>query len=141
MINFYEEILKRKEECFKLLEEWIKIPSVYNESTVDKDLPFGREVGKSLDWFEKLSIKDGFYVKNLEGYAVFAGYGVGEEYVCAFGHGDVVSAKEGWNTYPFMLNIIDGKAYGRGVVDDKGPILGCYMGLKIIKDLNLPVKN
>ncbi|QCX32867.1 M20 family metallopeptidase [Caloramator sp. E03] len=141
MIDFYEEVLKRGDEYIKLLGEWIEIPSIYDEDTINKDMPFGKEICRSLKWFENLALKDGFRVKNDYGYAVHAEYGQGNNYVCAFGHADVVPVDDNWRTNPFQLTVIDGKAYGRGVVDDKGPILGCYMGLKIIKELNLPVKN
>lgn len=141
MIDFYKEVLKRGDDYIRLLGEWIEIPSVYNEDTENKDMPFGKEIARSLKWFENLAEEDGFIVKNYDGYAVHAEYGQGDDYVCAFGHVDVVPVDDNWRTDPFKLTVVDGKVYGRGVVDDKGPILGCYMGLKIIKELNLPVKN
>ena len=43
------------------------------------------------------------------------------------GHSDVVSVKnQNWNYNPFKLNIINGFAYGRGVVDMKG-FLACIL--------------
>lgn len=40
-----------------------------------------------------------------------------------YGHLDVQPAKksDGWNTEPFELVEIDGKLFGRGSTDDKGP--------------------
>ena len=52
---------------------------------------------------------------------------------------DVVPAGSGWKTDPYKPEIIDGKLYARGSSDDKGPTMACYYGLKIIKDLGLPV--
>lgn len=45
--------------------------------------------------------------------------------VCIYGHLDVQPAKisDGWDTEPFTLKEIDGKLYGRGATDDKGPVL------------------
>lgn len=43
-----------------------------------------------------------------------------------YGHYDVVPAddkQQTWNTNPFELNGVDGYLYGRGVSDNKGPIL------------------
>ncbi|KAL1683459.1 hypothetical protein EV122DRAFT_201331 [Schizophyllum commune] len=41
-----------------------------------------------------------------------------------YGHYDVISApKEGWESPPFVLTGKNGYLYGRGVTDDKGPIL------------------
>ncbi|XP_070562901.1 cytosolic non-specific dipeptidase-like [Ptychodera flava] len=45
--------------------------------------------------------------------------------LCIYGHLDVQPAKkeDGWDTEPFVLTEIDGKMYGRGSTDDKGPVL------------------
>lgn len=45
-----------------------------------------------------------------------------------YGHLDVVAAAraDGWNTDPFELTEKDGKLYGRGTTDDKGPVL-CWL--------------
>ena len=46
--------------------------------------------------------------------------------VMIYAHLDVQPAKksDGWNTEPFVLTEIDGKLYGRGSTDDKGPAVG-----------------
>ncbi|XP_072031335.1 cytosolic non-specific dipeptidase-like [Amphiura filiformis] len=48
--------------------------------------------------------------------------------VCIYGHLDVQPAKlsDGWDTEPFVLTKKDGKLYGRGSTDDKGPVL-CWI--------------
>ncbi|EDO43252.1 predicted protein [Nematostella vectensis] len=48
--------------------------------------------------------------------------------VCIYGHLDVQPAlkEDGWDTEPFTLQEIDGKLYGRGSTDDKGPVL-CWL--------------
>lgn len=48
--------------------------------------------------------------------------------VCIYGHLDVQPAlkEDGWNTDPFVLTEVDGKLYGRGSTDDKGPVL-CWI--------------
>lgn len=42
-----------------------------------------------------------------------------------YGHLDVQPAakEDGWNTDPWVLTNVDGKLYGRGTTDDKGPVL------------------
>ncbi|RXG58355.1 Septin-4, partial [Armadillidium vulgare] len=46
--------------------------------------------------------------------------------VCIYGHLDVQPAlkEDGWDTEPFELVEKDGKLYGRGASDDKGPVIG-----------------
>jgi acetylornithine deacetylase/succinyl-diaminopimelate desuccinylase-like protein len=45
--------------------------------------------------------------------------------VCVYGHLDVQPAakEDGWDTDPFVLTEKDGKLFGRGSTDDKGPAL------------------
>uniref|UniRef100_A0ABM0H1L6 Cytosolic non-specific dipeptidase-like n=1 Tax=Saccoglossus kowalevskii TaxID=10224 RepID=A0ABM0H1L6_SACKO len=45
--------------------------------------------------------------------------------ICIYGHLDVQPAakSDGWDTEPFVLTEVDGKLYGRGSTDDKGPVL------------------
>lgn len=63
--------------------------------------------------------------------------------VCVYGHLDVQPAKkeDGWNTDPFELVEIDGKLYGRGSTDDKGPALSWLWLVEAHQNLNvdLPV--
>lgn len=46
--------------------------------------------------------------------------------LCVYGHLDVQPAlkEDGWDTEPFELVEKDGKLYGRGSTDDKGPVIG-----------------
>ncbi|XP_064080143.1 cytosolic non-specific dipeptidase-like isoform X1 [Macrobrachium nipponense] len=46
--------------------------------------------------------------------------------LCVYGHLDVQPAlkEDGWDTEPFVLTEKDGKLYGRGSTDDKGPVIG-----------------
>ncbi|KPP79004.1 hypothetical protein Z043_101445 [Scleropages formosus] len=48
--------------------------------------------------------------------------------VCIYGHLDVQPAntEDGWDTEPFCLVEKDGKLFGRGSTDDKGPVLAWF---------------
>ncbi|KAL0962247.1 hypothetical protein UPYG_G00337600 [Umbra pygmaea] len=52
----------------------------------------------------------------------------GKKTVCIYGHLDVQPAAidDGWDTEPFTLVEKDGKLYGRGSTDDKGPVLAWF---------------
>lgn len=53
-------------------------------------------------------------------------------------HLDIVGVEgQDWDTDPFKAVIKDGKMYGRGTIDDKGPFACTLYAGKIIKDLNL----
>ena len=55
------------------------------------------------------------------------------------GHIDVVPEGEGWSAPPYSATIQDGKIYGRGALDDKGPSLTALFAMKAIKDANIPL--
>ncbi len=52
------------------------------------------------------------------------------------GHLDVVPAniEDGWTSSPFEPEIRDGKIFGRGAIDDKGPVVACLYAMKDIMD-------
>ncbi|CAN7998907.1 unnamed protein product, partial [Ixodes hexagonus] len=63
--------------------------------------------------------------------------------VCVYGHLDVQPAlkDDGWDTEPFELVEKEGKLYGRGSTDDKGPVLGWLNAIQSYKEakVELPV--
>ncbi|KAH0500516.1 Beta-Ala-His dipeptidase [Microtus ochrogaster] len=63
--------------------------------------------------------------------------------VCFYGHLDVQPAQkaDGWLTDPYMLTEVDGKLYGRGATDNKGPVLAWINAVSAFKALeqDLPV--
>lgn len=62
--------------------------------------------------------------------------GDGEETIGILAHVDVVpeGVPENWNSDPFKLTLSDGELLGRGVVDDKGPVIACLYALKYLKE-------
>jgi len=140
MIDFASEARKYREEFINLLDQWISIPSLYNAESVSVDMPFGKNVNEALKWFEDLGTGEGFNTKFVDGYATHIEYGEGAEYVYAFGHCDVVPPGDGWTCNPFKLLKSGDNLIGRGVIDDKGPLLACFIALKLIRDNNLTLK-
>ncbi len=137
-MNFYSEILKYKDELIKDLVGLVQIPSVldrFDESNLE--YPFGKDIRDALDYMLNLAKRDGFLVKNINNYAGHIEYGKGDELIAALGHLDVVPATGIWSKEKFGGEIIDGKIYGRGTQDDKGPTIACYYALKMLKDLGL----
>ena len=59
--------------------------------------------------------------------------------VCVYGHLDVQPAakEDGWDTEPFVLTEKDGKLFGRGSTDDKGPALSWLWIIEAHKELGI----
>ena len=52
-------------------------------------------------------------------------------------HTDVVPAGEGWDHDPFEVVVKDGKLYGRGTNDNKGPLAAIIIAAEALKNLGL----
>lgn len=122
------------------LKTLISIPSVYEED--NSPYPFGKNIDDALKSMLSIAEKIGFTTYyDPEGYYGYADYGTGSETIGILGHLDVVPAgdlKE-WHTNPFEVSIVDGKIYGRGVQDDKGPTLAAMYGVKAVIDSGVSI--
>ena len=81
----------------------------------------------------------GLRTGNMDDMVGWAEYGEGKEMVAVLGHLDVVPAGDGWTKPPFGGVIADGRLYGRGATDDKGPILAALFALYEIKRSGAPL--
>jgi len=61
--------------------------------------------------------------------------------ICVYGHLDVQPAlkEDGWDTEPFVLVEKDGKLYGRGSTDDKGPVIGWIHAIEAYQAQGVPL--
>lgn len=138
MINKFIE--ENKENILNTICELIKIPSVSVETEIPHQ-PFGENCEKALEYVLSLASSMGFKTKNIDGYCGYVEFGEGEELLGIIGHLDVVPAGDGWTKCaPFEPAIIDGKLYGRGAIDDKGPVIASLYAMKYVKDKIKPNK-
>ena len=117
MFNDYIEL--QKQEMIDNLMKLVAIPSV--AAAPNENAPFGKDVDKALSFVSSLAENMGFKAKNLKNCAeIIFGENKAEKVYIA-GHIDIVPPGDGWTSSPFQLTIRDGKMFGRGVLDDKGP--------------------
>lgn len=130
---FKEYIISHRDEMIKDLEKMIKIPSKL-ENYDNKEYPFGKNVDDALNEFLKIAENLGFRTKNIDKHCGYAEFGEGEELVGIIGHLDVVPEGEGWTYPPFELTIRDDILYGRGTIDDKGPVIASLYAMKAVME-------
>lgn len=116
------------------LKRLIQIPSVYEDC---EEHPFGFAVEQALEVTLALFEEKGFETyKDPDGYYGYADIGSGDEMMGVLGHLDVVPVgdESKWKYPPFEGVLDDGKFYGRGTADDKGPIITALYGLIALLD-------
>ncbi|MDQ7094899.1 dipeptidase PepV [Desulfosporosinus sp. PR] len=133
-----EQINAMKEDIVSAVQACIQIKSVKDMTQAAQGAPFGPGIREALEWTLKLGEKLGFAVKNVDGYAGHIEMGSGELFGI-LGHLDVVPEGDGWSVPPYSAAIKDGKIYGRGALDDKGPSLAALFAMKAIKDAKIPL--
>lgn len=134
----YKKLIENyKEPLIKTLKEFIAIHSVLDPLTIDEENPFGKGVSSALQYIEKVAREDGFEVHNYDNMVVEILCGKGDKNITILAHADVVPEGTGWSHDPFDLYEEDGVLYGRGVSDDKGPLLAAYYGMKMLRDNNM----
>lgn len=128
-----------REELLRDCSELIRIPSEKGEPK--PGMPFGEAPAKALDAAEKIAKSMGFSVRDYDRYVIAVDLNDRPRQLDILAHLDVVPAGNGWSvTQPFEPLIKDGKLYGRGAADDKGPAVAALYALKAVRDLGVPLK-
>ena len=124
---------KHTDKMLADLEKLIAIQSV--RSAAEPGAPYGKNSRESLSAAQQMLEKNGIETKMFEDMIVTASYGANPEALGILAHLDIVEAGEGWDTDPFKLTEIDGKLYGRGVIDNKGPAVAAMYAVYCVRDL------
>ena len=134
-----EEWINRLKEVqpmlFDGLRRMVAIPSIRGKE--EPDAPFGRGPKQALEEVLKIATELGFHTKNIDdkiGYAEYGEKRADGAYYGIFGHVDVMPLGEGWNSPPLSLTLREGKLFGRGTLDNKGPILSNLYALYVLKE-------
>lgn len=128
----------KKEEMIQDMMTLVRIDSQRGEAK--PGMPFGEGPAKALAKAEEIMASYGLTTKNYDNYVVTGDFGPGEKELDILAHLDVVPVTEDWTvTQPFDPVVVDGKVYGRGTVDDKGPAIAALYAIRAVKDLGLPI--
>ncbi len=137
--KLFDYIDSQKDAMVATLCELISYPSYEQEPSAGA--PFGKPVRECLDKALEICEGFGFKTKNYDGYVGTAEFTENEACLGILGHLDVVPEGTGWTHEPFNAHVCDGKVFGRGSIDDKGPCVAVMYAMKALKDLGVPLKN
>ena len=140
MIN---ELSKKAPEytdsAVKLLSELISFKSVMGEPY--ENMPYGKECAECLAFAAKTLSDDGFKVRNFDNHAITADFGEGEAELGILCHLDVVPTEgQEWHSDPFKAEVREGRVYGRGAIDDKGPAAAVITAMRMIRDSGIKLR-
>lgn len=129
-----------QEEMIETLQKWVAIPSVKGDAALGA--PFGTENRRALDAAMADCGRMGFDTEIIDGYAGHADLGAGsaEDALAILAHLDVVPVGDGWTVGPFSGLRKDGKVYGRGTSDDKGPAVAALYAMRAVKEAGIPLR-
>lgn len=124
-------------EC---LDRLIRIPSV--RSSAEADAPFGKETRRVLEEVLKAASEMGFAIRNYENQMGIVDLCGGlEPAIGILCHADVVPAGAGWIHSPYRATLDGDKIYGRGAIDDKGPLVSVLYAMKYLKNFCPPLRH
>ena len=139
----YKKKIEQYIEAHKqeMLDDICTLCSINSErSAYQEGDPFGEGPSRALAQALKMAEEYGFSINNYDNYVGTADLNDGEHQLDILAHLDVVPAGEGWTvTQPFEPIVKDGKLYGRGTADDKGPAVAALYAMRAVKELGIPV--
>ena len=102
--------------------------------------PYGEGPFQALQAALGMAEGYGFSIRNYDNYVGTADLNDKERQLDILAHLDVVPAGEGWTeTKPFEPVVKDGKLFGRGTADDKGPAVAALYAMRAVKELGIPL--
>ncbi len=142
MDKIFSYIDSHAAEMISDLRRLVRIPSVMGEAS--ENAPFGEMPARALGEMLEMCSEAGLHVRNIDNYVGTADFYPADEVpdlgiLC---HLDVVPEGSGWSVPPFDLTEKNGRLYGRGAIDDKGPAAAVLFAVKALKAVGIkPAKN
>ena len=119
------------------LKRLVRIRSV--EGAPEPGKPYGEGPATCLEEALRIASELGFSTYNMDGQCGYAEMGEGDGMVAVLGHLDVVPEADGWIHPAYDPVMRDGRMYGRGTIDDKGPVVSALYAMKAVRDAGIPL--
>ena len=123
-----------EKEMVEDISALVRVPSVAQNGT-EKE-PYGFECKRVLTEMENIGKRYGFLTKNHGSRCLSLEYGKSTTEICIWGHLDVVPAGDDWLYPPFECSREGDYLIGRGVQDNKGPVIAMLYAMRYLKEKN-----
>lgn len=139
--RLHELVDESFDDQIEMTKDALRIRSVLEEDKRSDEHPFGPAPGRALSEFLAAAERLGFVTKNIDNYAGYAEMGSGD-LIGILAHLDVVpeGKAEDWAHLPYEAVVEDGRLYGRGAIDDKGPAVSALYAMKALRDSGAVLK-
>ena len=126
----------------EMIDDICSLCSINSEKQPYKEgMPYGEGVYTALSAALSMAEDYGFSINNYDAYVGTVDLNDKEKGLDILAHLDVVPAGEGWKeTQAFEPVVKDGKIYGRGTADDKGPAVAALYAMRAVKELGIPME-
>ena len=106
------------------IDALVQVESVEDVTRAAEGAPFGPGPREALERALAVGARLGLACANCDGYVGVADVpGADDQYIATIAHADIVPVGAGWNFDPLRVTSQDGYLIGRGVLDDKGPLV------------------
>ena len=119
-------------EMIEALQKLVSFQSIAKDE--GPEYPYGKEVCGAKEYVLELAKSFGMRAEDVPGKYAYIEIGEGPRLIGILSHLDVVPAGDGWTQDPFGGEIVDGKIYGRGTTDDKGPTIAVLYAMKALTE-------
>lgn len=127
------------ERFFDDLKRLVAVRSV--KGSAEDNAPYGAGPREALSVAADIVKEHGFTPHIVDDAALYFDYNDAPETLLAIlAHLDVVDEGDGWETDPYVLAEKDGKYFGRGTSDDKGPALCALHAMSVLRSEGVKLK-
>lgn len=106
------------------IDRLVQVKSLEDKEHAAPGMPFGPGPREALDRALAIAERLGLTVTDMDGYVGYADLeGTGDAYLATIAHADIVPLGTGWTVDPLRVTRREGYLLGRGVLDDKGPLV------------------
>ncbi|MDO4806722.1 MAG: Sapep family Mn(2+)-dependent dipeptidase [Coriobacteriales bacterium] len=112
------------EDVVRDIDYLVQVESVEDKELAQDGMPFGPGPAEALNRSLQIAERLGLDAHSCEGYVGYADLaGESAAYISTIAHSDIVPLGKGWTVDPLRVTRKDGFLLGRGVIDDKGPLV------------------
>lgn len=133
---FFEE---NEDAMIRDIMALVEIPSTRGEPA--ENMPYGPGPYIALQKAAEMLEQYGLTVRNWDNRVITGDLTELESGLDILAHLDVVPAENNWTVCePYQPVLLDGKLYGRGTIDDKGPAIAALYAMLCVRELGVPLQ-